>query len=223
MEFEEWEPYYEQILREFGFSRTEDERAAEILDKRLGGTRLSPDQLAPLVADQPVTVAGNAPRLEGELNRLTEVVIAADEATSILLKHGRVPQVIVTDLDGRIEDQIEANRRGAVAVVHAHGDNIPAIEQWARRFPGKTFATTQSRPSERVYNFGGFTDGDRGVFLADAFGARSIHLVGFDFEHPNPKDQPIAVKKRKLDWAYILIQTVLAEREAFAEGADESP
>ena len=28
MEFEVWEPYYERILKDFGFSRAEDERAA---------------------------------------------------------------------------------------------------------------------------------------------------------------------------------------------------
>lgn len=222
MDFQEWEPLYEQILREFGFSRAGDEHAAQVLDRSLGGTRISLESLRPIIDDRPVTVAGNAPGLKDELHRLTKVVIGADEATSVLLRHGRVPQVVVTDLDGRIEDQVDANRRGAVAVVHAHGDNVPAITQWAGRFPGKTLATTQSRPFGRVHNFGGFTDGDRGVFLADALGARSIRLVGFDFEHPNPKDHPIEVKRRKLDWAYVLIQRVLAEREAITEGAEDA-
>jgi len=126
-----------------------------------------------------------------------------------------VPQVIVTDLDGAVEDQVDANRKGAIAVVHAHGDNIPAIEKWAGEFTGRTLATTQSRPFGGVYNFGGFTDGDRGVFLADAMGARSIRLVGFDFEHPNPKDQPAEVKRRKLDWALRLIRDLLPGRVEF--------
>ena len=221
MQFEAWEPYYEKIVQEFGFSREEDERAAQVLDRRLKGTRISPEDLGPVIAGQPVTVAGNAVRLESELHRLTKVVIAADEATSVLLRHGRVPQVIVTDLDGNVDDQVTANRMGAVAVVHGHGDNIPAIEKWADRFAGKTMATTQSRPFGRVHNFGGFTDGDRGVFLAAALSARSIRLVGFDFDRPNPKDEPVEVKKRKLDWAYILIQDVLAEREVFESGPDD--
>ena len=42
--------------------------------------------------------------------------------------------------------------------------------------------TTQIEPISDVYNFGGFTDGDRAVFLAEHFGAKEIELVGFDFE-----------------------------------------
>jgi len=208
MDFDEWETYYERILEDFRFSRQEDERAAEVLDGILGGTRVPLEELAVVLANKAVSVAGNAPGLADELGRLTKVVVAADEATSVLMAHGRVPQVIVTDLDGKVEDQVEANRKGAIAVVHAHGDNIPALRKWAKRFEGKTVATTQSRPFGRVYNFGGFTDGDRGAFLADAMGARSIRLVGFDFEHPNEKDTDRGTKKRKLDWAYILLQTL---------------
>jgi len=215
MDFDAWEPYYDRILKDFGFSRTDDERAATVLDRRLGGERIAPKDVAARLSGKPVTVAGNAPTLKSELARLTRVVIAADEATSILAQEDHLPTVIVTDLDGDVKDQLEANRRGSVVVVHAHGDNIPAIEKWAGEFEGRTMATTQARPFGEVYNFGGFTDGDRGVFLADAMGAKSIRLVGFDFEHPNPKDQPAELKKRKLDWAFILIESILAERTEF--------
>ena len=215
MDFDAWEPYYDRILKDFGFSRTDDERAATVLDRRLGGERIAPKDVAARLSGKPVTVAGNAPTLKSELARLTRVVIAADEATSILTQEDHLPTVIVTDLDGDVKDQLEANRRGSVVVVHAHGDNIPAIEKWAGEFEGRTMATTQARPFGEVYNFGGFTDGDRGVFLADAMGAKSIRLVGFDFEHPNPKDQPAELKKRKLDWAFILIESILAERTEF--------
>ncbi len=208
MDFEAWETFYEKILKDFGFSRAEDERAAKVLDEVLGGKRVSPDELSRLISGKTVTVAGNAPSLAGELPGLAGTVVAADEATSVLMAHGRVPDVIVTDLDGKVEDQVEANRRGAIVVVHAHGDNVPAIRRWAGRFPGRTLATTQSRPFGGVHNFGGFTDGDRAAFLADAMGARAIRLVGFDFEHPNEKDEDRATKKRKLDWAYILLQTL---------------
>lgn len=211
MDFEEWAPYYEKILDDFGFSREADERAARFLADRLGGVRIPSSDLDELLRGRRVTVAGNAPRLAREVRRIEGVVIAADEATSVLLAHGRRPDLIVTDLDGTVEDQIAANLEGAIAVVHAHGDNIPAIERWAGRFEGRTMATTQSRPFDDVHNFGGFTDGDRAVLLAAHFGARALRLVGFDFETPNAKDRPAEVKKRKLDWAYILIQSAAAE------------
>ena len=215
MEFNTWEPYYERILLDFGFSRSEDERAARILDAVLGGKRIAPTTMSAEISGKAVSVAGNAPSLADQMGRLTNLIVAADEATSTLMAHGRNPAIIVTDLDGNVKDQVEANRRGAIVVVHAHGDNVPAIERWAGEFEGRTMATTQARPFGRVYNFGGFTDGDRAAFLADAMGARSIRLVGFDFEHPNPKDQPTEVKKRKLDWAAVLLKSLLAGRVEF--------
>jgi len=121
------------------------------------------------------------------------------------MARGRIPAAVVTDLDGTMSDQVKANDAGAIVLVHGHGDNGPAVRKWAPLFAGKTVATTQSRPTGGLRNFGGFTDGDRAVFLADHFGAARIHLVGFDFAHPSPKDADVRTKQRKLDWAYILI------------------
>jgi len=61
--------------------------------------------------------------------------------------------------------------------------------------------TTQSKPIHNVFNFGGFTDGDRCVFLATEFGADKIELIGFDFED----EEVSAKKKKKLKWAKRLI------------------
>jgi len=208
MEFEEWDVYYRQIIEDFGYSREEDERSARILDGALRGTRIDPEELRSLFGGKEVTIAGNAPGLADQLTAVPHPIVAADEATSVLRAKGIRPDVIVTDLDGNVEDQIAANRDGTVAVIHAHGDNIPAVERWAPRFTGRVLATTQSRPFGRIHNFGGFTDGDRAAFLADHLGAESLLLLGFDFENPSPKDEDHETKKRKLDWAYILIQTL---------------
>jgi len=93
-------------------------------------------------------------------------------------------------------------------VIHAHGDNGPAVEAWAPRFTGPVVGTTQAKPVGGLRNFGGFTDGDRAVLMAAHFGASKINLVGFDFENPSPKDDR-ELKKRKLDWAYMLVTTVM--------------
>ncbi|MBU2617645.1 MAG: DUF115 domain-containing protein, partial [Euryarchaeota archaeon] len=61
--------------------------------------------------------------------------------------------------------------------------------------------STQSAPLKNVHNFGGFTDGDRCVFIAKEFGAESIALIGFDFEDSNVSE----VKQKKLQWAKKLI------------------
>ncbi len=205
MDFETWHPFYEQILKEFGFSREKDEAVAAELDKLLGGNRVSDSSLRKIIRGMEITVAGNGPNLEEEIGDARGVLLTADEATSVALREGLVPAILVTDLDGDVADQVKANAEGTIAVVHGHGDNGPAVREWAPRFSGATVATTQSKPLGGLRTFGGFTDGDRAVFLADHFGAARIRLVGFDFEHPNEKDVDRRTKQRKLDWAYILL------------------
>src|SRR3970282_756994 len=61
------------------------------------------------------------------------------------LRAGLRPSVLVTDLDGDVEDQVRANAEGTIAVVHAHGDNGPSVRKWAARFRGRTLATTHAR------------------------------------------------------------------------------
>ena len=208
MEFEAWEPFYQEIRQDFGFSQEKDEVVAVELDKLLGGNRVSDSGLRKIIRGKEVTVAGNGPNIAQEIGEARGVLIAADEATSVALEKGLLPAILVTDLDGTVTDQVKANAEGTIAVIHGHGDNGPAVRQWAPRFSGATVATTQSRPVGGLRNFGGFTDGDRAVFLADHFGAARIRLVGFDFENPNAKDLDRRTKQRKLDWAYILLSSL---------------
>ena len=211
MDFFEWEPYYERILEDFGFSRSEDESVARELDRLLGGMRTHDRALRETLEGREVTVVGNGPDVTKEIDAARGVLVTADEATSVALARGLLPAILVTDLDGDVADQVKANAQGTIAVLHAHGDNGPAVRTWAPRFSGRTVATTQSTPSGGLRNFGGFTDGDRAVFLADHFGAATIRLVGFDFERPSPKDADARTKQRKLDWAYILLESLRRE------------
>src|SRR5436309_175493 len=106
MDYEAWDIYYRQILEDFGFSREEDERAARMLDQALAGERIDPESLRPLFAGKDATIAGNAPTLPEELAAVAHPLVAADEATSVLRARGIQPDVIVTDLDGAVEDQV---------------------------------------------------------------------------------------------------------------------
>ena len=203
MDFDSWEPLYEEILEDFGFSRKADEEAAEHLSELLETREDILAELQALIKGKQVIVCGNAPSLRDELrahDARDRPIIAADGASAVLLDSGIVPQIIVTDLDGPFPAILEANRKGSLVVVHAHGDNIDKIERYVFQLK-RVLGTTQSRPLKNVYNFGGFTDGDRCVFLARHLGAASIELMGFDFE-----DESVTFrKKKKLAWARRLI------------------
>ena len=216
MKFEEWEPVYELILKDMGFERLYDERAALFLSKMLEVKArkkmpevIEVDVLRKAIGGKDVLVCGKAPKLVNDIRNVDfkkYVTIAADGATSVLMRNGIVPDIIVTDLDGNMDDEARANEQGAIIVVHAHGDNMDALSEEVPRLK-RVIGTTQSKPLSNVYNFGGFTDGDRCVFLAQEFGARSITLIGFDFRDMNVTPP----KKKKLLWAEKLINMVLGE------------
>ena len=208
MQFATWEPIYRAILDDFGFSMSGDEDAAKLLAELLRDLGNCLSTADARVRERRVVVFGNAPTLDRELDDLQgtdAVFLAADGATAVLLRQGILPDIIVTDLDGSFPDILKANREGSIAVVHAHGDNLDALSRYVPQLDG-VIGTSQCRPPEGLYNFGGFTDGDRCVFLAKELGAASIKLVGFDYED----DSVTPRKRRKLAWAKRLIDLALS-------------
>jgi uncharacterized Rossmann fold enzyme len=156
----------------------------------------------------PVVVCGNAPCLAAELDNKTiagSAVLAADGAVSVLLKRDIVPEAVVTDLDGPFPEIRRANSLGSIVVVHAHGDNLDALMSYVPRLE-RIVGTCQCRPPAGLFNFGGFTDGDRCVFAAKELGAAEISLLGFDFQDPSVTPR----KKKKLGWAKKLIDLALS-------------
>lgn len=198
--FEDWEPYYLRILAHFSFDRAKDEEAAVLLSSLLSRDDLG--LLDGLIRGKTVTVCGNGPSLTGELDRIRGTAIAADGAANRLIAYGIRPAVIVTDLDGATDAFISMNREGTVIVVHAHGDNMDLLRRWVPRFPGLLVGTTQSRPFDCIHNFGGFSDGDRAVFLAEALGASEVVIAGFDLDDPTVGP----VKRGKLLFARELLR-----------------
>lgn len=203
MEFQEWAPVYSAICADFGFDRSADEHARDVL-----ASLVSPfdrEKLA-AVAGASVAIAGGGPSLPEPANleaaRNADIVFAASTAADVLASHDIRVDCMVTDLDKNPETVRQLTAAGVPVAVHAHGDNIPAVRavvpDCADSF---VLPTTQARPRGPVENFGGFTDGDRAAFLADAFGASSLRFVGWDFDDPTVDSQ----KNQKLVWAERLL------------------
>ncbi len=203
MNFADWEPHYTAILEYFGFEREADEAAARLLAELTDG-RDDRGFLEVLIRGRTVTVCGNAPCLPEELDLIEGVVLAADAAAGVLADHGIQSDAVFTDLDGATDVFIDLSGQGAVMVVHAHGDNMPLLRHWVPLLPGPLVATTQAVPLPHIHNFGGFTDGDRAVFAADALGATSIRIIGFDLADRNVDP----VKRGKLFWAGELLRLI---------------
>jgi len=209
MSIQGWEPRYARILEKFGYSRRQDEESARLLDAAIRADLSS--GLRKIISKKPVIVIGAGPSISRSLPVLRRhkgvAKIAADSAVEFLVRNKIQPDVVVTDLDGDAKSLQEASQK-SIMVVHAHGDNMERIPM-AEGFP-KCVGTTQSRPFGKISNFGGFTDGDRAVFLAHHFGAKKIVLLGMDFggkigRHSNTKRRDRPDKIRKLREAESLL------------------
>ncbi|MBS7287678.1 MAG: DUF115 domain-containing protein [Candidatus Freyarchaeota archaeon] len=221
--YEDWEKWYFRIARELGFNTEKDERAAEKLNSLLKnkGVEDALETLASLFTGKCAIVYGCGPSLERNIKEIKRVGleetclnVAADGATTALLKEGIIPNLIVTDLDGRFEDILYASSRGSIVAVHAHGDNIHLLEN-VNLLEGPVIGTTQVKPVGCLRNFFGFTDGDRAVFISEAMGSHTILLAGFDlggrvsrFSKPEYKNDALAppLKKKKLKYAKLLLE-----------------
>ena len=204
MKYEQWKPYYEAILKDFGWTAEGDEEAAKLLSSMLPQETPCLDKVKELIQDRDVIVCGKAPSLLKDMAKVDwwyrYTVIAADGATSVLLDQGIVPDIEVSDLDGKHEDLLEADSLGSIILAHAHADNVEAVKAVVPKLK-HVVGTTQAKPLGNVYNFGGFSDGDRCVFLAKEFGAKSIKILGFDLD-----DTKVTPKKlKKLKWARTLL------------------
>lgn len=199
MRFEDWEPHYTKILDYFGFDRTADEEAGALLAEILPRDDIG--ALESLISGKIVTICGNAPSLAAELDRIEGVVLAADAAALVLYNAGILPDAIFTDLDGADDPFITMNEGKTIIIVHAHSDNMSLLRRWVPRFPGRLVGTTQAAPLPQIHNFGGFTDGDRAAFTADALGAARLNFIGFDLSDTSVDP----MKKGKLFWARRLL------------------
>ena len=244
MKFETWNQWYKRILEDFGFSKDEDEKTAKVLNEILD--KQDSIKFKNLIDNIPnenpifqntnkardiknAIVFGAGPSLKKDIKLIKDkcnenkeyfkdyILIVADGATTGVLEENILPDIIVTDLDGKIEDLMLANEMGSVFVLHAHGNNLDQILKYTKTI-NKVLGTTQSKPLSNLYNFGGFTDGDRAVFLAVALGVKKIILAGMDFgnittkySRPNLASEIAEadeVKKKKLKYAEELVEWI---------------
>ncbi|WP_336327699.1 6-hydroxymethylpterin diphosphokinase MptE-like protein [Halovenus sp. HT40] len=204
MDFADWEPVYEQILADFGYGRDGDKQARDRLATLLDSDTFEPSQLD--FGDETVAIAGGAGSLTEQAELVTarnaDTVVAASIAADRLREHGIAVDCMVTDLDKNPDTVRELTEEDTPVAVHAHGDNVPTLSEWIPTLDAEfVIPTTQAEPADGVRNFGGFTDGDRAAFFADALGAAELVFPGWAFDDPTVSTE----KRHKLQWAERLL------------------
>ena len=222
----EWLKLYFEIANTMGYDISKDRLATKILSNYLKlYEAIYPSRILNfMINGRDVIVFGAGPTLEEGVRKVIEyklvnkcVLIAANGATQALIENNLYPDLIVTDLDGNINYILQAIKHGSIPIIHGHGDNIDKLNKYIPeilKINKFIVGTTQVEPIEPVKNFGGFTDGDRAVFLATHFKAKRIFMIGMDFgdivgkySKPNYKYNVKAnkTKLKKLNFAYKLI------------------
>jgi len=216
MKYLEWEATYRQIVGEFGYSIEADENAAKLLVQMLRPEQRIHDaggELKRLISGRDAAICGPCVSPAELLDELLSaapdkdvLMVSVGEGTGTALDAGIVPDILFTDLDGFPERDIEACRLGTIVVLHAHGDNTADLKEWAPRLTRNVVPTCQCRPWSGIFNWGGFTDGDRAFCALEHFKASGIILIGFDFSKVcGSKRTDPSVKMRKLEWARKII------------------
>ena len=200
-ELEEWFKIYRKIVKELEIDEKKDYEARDLIIELAKGKLLDLKALKRKISGKSVAVIGYAIKKD-EFKKIKEdIVITAGKSLAKVKEISRayVPDIHVTDLEEE-ELIVELEKKGCLIVVHAHGDNMERIKRIVPKL-SKFVATTQVIPKEKVYNFGGFTDGDRAAIIAKKMGAKMIKLYGFDFESANS-----TLKRKKLKWARKILE-----------------
>lgn len=216
----EWNSIYKQILIDFDYNEEKDRESAKILDSIIKNP-FPLKEIENKIKSKSVFIIGAGPSLElaipflKKFKNITKIV--ADSALEHIMSEGIIPDMVVTDLDGNIDSLKKMGLTDVIFIVHAHGDNINKLEL-ARSFKN-CIGTTQSKPVGKLQNFGGFTDGDRSVFLANFFKAKNIILFGMDLgdkvgKFSNTKEYEIKTKLKKIQKAKFLLEWLAIRSES---------
>ena len=218
-----WEKRYFSILKELNYTEKKDKESAAILDSILKKTDTI-EKIREIIQGKTVFVIGSGPSLSSAIPKLKKlkksIKIAADSSLKPLIDNGIIPDIIVTDLDGDEDTIKKISKTKSIFVIHAHGDNIEKLQMVKKM--KNCIGTTQTNPFNKIQNFGGFTDGDRGVFLASHFDAKKIILFGMDFgnqigKFSNTKrsDREIKLKKLEIGKDLLIWLSTITKSELF--------
>lgn len=170
-------------------SEEDDTRATRILSKLIHDkSNIGPEILTTIIREKSVILFGAGPSVEEDIAGIHSVldthklaIIAADGAEDALSSQSIQADIVVSDLDSCSIDELIRTSEKGVLVVHAHGDNIAAINTIVPLLHKRLLGSTQVEAIQNVSNFGGFTDGDRACYIAANFEPQSITIAGMDF------------------------------------------
>ena len=194
-----WKSRFIKIRNELEYSEKDDYTSARKLNSLLK-KKFSENQLQEIIEGKTVFIIGAGPSLSKSVTYIKKcknvTKIVADGAVRALLEKKIKPDILVTDLDGDLDSIKKIGLTKIPIIVHAHGDNYEKLEIVKKL--SNVIGSTQTKSFGQIKNFGGFTDGDRCIFLAEYFNASKIVLIGMDFGQEIGKYSKHKIINRKI-------------------------
>ena len=215
-----WKTRYREIRNVFGYRKYDDLISAKKLNSKIG-KRYPLSNIKKTIRGQTVFIIGAGPSLSRSISTLKKyqniTKIVADGAVQALIEHKIKPQILVTDLDGDIASIKKIGRTKIPIIIHAHGNNYDKLDIVSKL--QNKIGTTQTEKFGKLENFGGCTDGDRCVFLAENFHAKKIILFGMDFgdkigKYSKKKVMDRKTKLKKLEYGKKLLEWLAKESDS---------
>ena len=215
-----WKTRYREIRNVFGYRKYDDLISAKKLNSKIR-KRYPLSNIKKTIRGQTVFIIGAGPSLSRSISTLKKyqniTKIVADGAVQALIEHKIKPQILVTDLDGDIASIKKIGRTKIPIIIHAHGNNYDKLDIVSKL--QNKIGTTQTEKFGKLENFGGFTDGDRCVFLAENFHAKKIILFGMDFgdkigKYSKKKVMDRKTKLKKLEYGKKLLEWLAKESDS---------
>ena len=208
-----------EVREAFGWSEEDDVESAVLLQQSLANHSLWAPAMRELTLTRLRNELVNAERVvllgaavePSELQRFDgtqAVFVAADGAVGVLETFNRLA-CVVSDFDGA-EHLDRAAEAGQIIVAHAHGDNTNRwngiLQRWQEHStpPSLVLSHQVTKELTGVYNFGGFTDGDRALCFVLSMGVilENIELIGFSTQKIGAWSATTTppIKMQKLEW-----------------------
>lgn len=176
-----------------------DKEAARLLNSLLPGKEKGEDitRLKRALIGKYVFVCGSGPTLEADIEALKEahlhkekryVFVAANGPGKALAEEGILPEIEVADLTRFPESVLANNRKGTITLVGAGANDIELLREYVPKLKN-AICITCDEPFGKFHNFGGSTEMDRCVHLAERFRAGVIILAGMDYEDAAAREQ----------------------------------